>query len=219
MFNLRWRSLGQRPRFAGIVRGFPKGSGSIILLESAKQFGNHIALDNEPDGLRYEIRFPLSTTDCKVSGAPTFQALAYNVGPQQVIRKARFIVTGSLVNSRGCLLTAVHCLSHFAPRRRMIQRQKCSILQLFWIALSFHRQMEDASREFFWPNVVMAVSSERYPRFIKCGFHDHEGLGIKRAIAKSMHVSPPTIEVAMKHCSLHLRLVYIAQLNRATWEK
>jgi hypothetical protein len=32
--------------------------GSIILLESAKQFGKHIALDYELDGLRYEVRFP-----------------------------------------------------------------------------------------------------------------------------------------------------------------
>jgi hypothetical protein len=34
----------------------------------------------------------------------------------------------------------------------------------------------------------MAVSFESYPRFIKSGFDDHDGLGIKRAIAKAMHV-------------------------------
>jgi PAS domain S-box-containing protein len=40
-----------------------KGFGSIILLESAKQFGKHIALNYEPDGLRYEVRFPLSAIE------------------------------------------------------------------------------------------------------------------------------------------------------------
>src|SRR3984893_18882151 len=65
-------------------------------------------------------------------------------------------------------------------------------MQLHGITLSFHRQMEDASRDFFWPNAVMAVSSESYPRFIKSGFDDHDGLGIKRATAKAMHCFPHT---------------------------
>src|ERR1700730_8028994 len=92
-------------------------------------------------------------------------------------------------------------------------------MQLHGITLSFHRQMEDASREFFRPNAVMAVSSESYPRFIKSGFDDHDGLGIKRATAKAMHVSL-TQEVAMKHCSAaHPHLVRVAQLNRAKWQK
>jgi hypothetical protein len=51
-------------------------------------------------------------------------------------------------------------------------------MQLHGIALSFHRQMQDASRKFFWPNIVMAVSSESYPGFIKSGFNDYHGLGI-----------------------------------------
>ncbi len=73
-------------------------------------------------------------------------------------------------------------------------------MQLHGVTLSFHRQVYDASREFVWPNVVMAVSSESYPRFIKSCFHEHEGLGIKRAIAKAVHVPLPAIEPAMKHC-------------------
>jgi hypothetical protein len=61
-------------------------------------------------------------------------------------------------------------------------------MQLHGIALSFHRQMQDASRKFFWPNIVMTVSSESYPGFIKSGFNDYHGLGIQRAIVIAMHV-------------------------------
>jgi hypothetical protein len=38
-------------------------------------------------------------------------------------------------------LTAVHCLSYFAPRRRRNQRQKGSVMQLHGVTLSFHRQV------------------------------------------------------------------------------
>jgi hypothetical protein len=34
----------------------------------------------------------------------------------------------------------------------------------------------------------MAVIPESYPRFIKSGFNDYQGLGIKRAIVIAMHV-------------------------------
>jgi hypothetical protein len=61
-------------------------------------------------------------------------------------------------------------------------------MQLHGIALSFHRQMQDASRKLFWPNIVIAVIPESYPRFIKSGFNDYQGLGIKRAIVTAMHV-------------------------------
>jgi hypothetical protein len=40
-------------------------------------------------------------------------------------------------------------------------------MQLHGIALSFHRQMQDASRKLFWPNIVMAVSPESYPPRLK----------------------------------------------------
>src|SRR5467141_2931731 len=75
----------------------------------------------------------------------------------------------------GSALIAVPCLSYFAPRRRRNQRQKGPIIQLHGVALSFHRQIQDAPRELVWPDVVMAVGPEGYPRFIKSGFHDHEG--------------------------------------------
>jgi hypothetical protein len=44
------------------------------------------------------------------------------------------------------------------------------------------------ARKLFWPNIVMAVIPESYPRFIKSGFNDYQGLGIKRAIVIAMHV-------------------------------
>src|SRR5262244_986551 len=57
------------------------------------------------------------------------------------------------------------------------------------ITLSFHREMADSSRELVGPDVIAAVSFESYPRFIKGGFQDYEGLGIKRSTADSKHVS------------------------------
>jgi PAS domain S-box-containing protein len=42
-----------------------KGFGTVILIDGAKQFGQHVALDYEPDGLKYEIRFPLSTLEAR----------------------------------------------------------------------------------------------------------------------------------------------------------
>jgi hypothetical protein len=48
--------------------------------------------------------------------------------------------------------------------------------------------MADASREFVGPDIIAAVGFERYPRFIKGGFEDHEGLGIKSSTADSKHV-------------------------------
>src|SRR5262245_13282468 len=56
------------------------------------------------------------------------------------------------------------------------------------ITLSFHREMADSSRELVGPDVSAAVSFESYPRFIKGGFQDYEGLGIKRSAADSKHV-------------------------------
>ena len=37
----------------------------------------------------------------------------------------------------------------------------------------------------------LPVSFESYPRFIKGGFQDYEGLGIKRSTANSKHVPSP----------------------------
>jgi len=50
------------------------------------------------------------------------------------------------------------------------------------ITLSFHRKMADSSRELVGPDITAAVRLESYPRFIKGGFQDYEGLGIKRAL-------------------------------------
>src|SRR5258707_10636378 len=58
------------------------------------------------------------------------------------------------------------------------------------ITLSFHREMADSSRELVGSDITAAVSLESYPRFIKGGFQDYEGLGI-RSIADSKHVPSP----------------------------
>jgi hypothetical protein len=61
-------------------------------------------------------------------------------------------------------------------------------MQSHGITLSFHREMADSSRELVGPDITAAVTLERYPRFIKGGFQDYEGLGIKRSTADSKHV-------------------------------
>src|SRR6266540_1806215 len=61
-------------------------------------------------------------------------------------------------------------------------------MQSHGITLSFHRQMAVSSRELAGPDVTDAVNFESYPRFIKGGFQDYEGLGIKRSTADSKHV-------------------------------
>src|SRR2546421_9679450 len=83
------------------------------------------------------------------------------------------------------------CLAYFAPNRCRDQPQKRPVVQSHGITLSFHREMADASRELVGPDVTAAVSFESYPRFIKGGFQDYEGLGIKRSTANSKHVPSP----------------------------
>src|SRR6266511_654862 len=61
-------------------------------------------------------------------------------------------------------------------------------MQSHGITLSSHREMADSSRELAGPDVTDAVNFESYPRFIKGGFQDYEGLGIKRSTADSKHV-------------------------------
>src|SRR5262245_36651424 len=56
------------------------------------------------------------------------------------------------------------------------------------ITLSFHREMADSARELVRLDGSAAVTLESYPRFIKGGFQDYEGLGIKRSTADSKHV-------------------------------
>jgi hypothetical protein len=64
-------------------------------------------------------------------------------------------------------------------------------MQSHGITLSFHREMADSSRELVGSDITAAVSLESYPRFIKGGFQDYEGLGIKRSTADSKHVPSP----------------------------
>jgi hypothetical protein len=61
-------------------------------------------------------------------------------------------------------------------------------MQSHGITFSFHREMADSSRELVRPDITDAASFESYPRFIKGGFQDYEGLGIKRFTADSKHV-------------------------------
>jgi hypothetical protein len=54
-------------------------------------------------------------------------------------------------------------------------------MQSHGITLSFHREMADSSRELVGSDFTAAVGLESYPRFIKSGFQDYEGFGIKSA--------------------------------------
>src|SRR5260221_6335581 len=76
-------------------------------------------------------------------------------------------------------------------------------MQAHGITLSFHREMADSSRELVGPDITAAVSFESYPRFIKGGFEDYEGLGIKRSTADSKHVpsQPPLMKRSEEHTS------------------
>src|SRR5262245_13418658 len=64
-------------------------------------------------------------------------------------------------------------------------------MQSHEITLSFHREMADSSRELVGSDITAAVSLESYPRFIKGGFQDYEGLWIKRSTADSKHIPSP----------------------------
>jgi hypothetical protein len=61
-------------------------------------------------------------------------------------------------------------------------------MQSYGVTLPFHREMADSSRELVGPDGSAAASFESYPRFIKNGFEDYQGLGIKRSTADSKHV-------------------------------
>src|SRR5262245_35787551 len=79
-------------------------------------------------------------------------------------------------------------LAQFAPNRCRHQPHKCPVMQSHGITLSFHRKMADSSRELVGPDITAAVSLESYPRFVKGGFQDYEGLWIN---ADSKHVPSP----------------------------
>src|SRR5262245_47804126 len=96
-----------------------------------------------------------------------------------------------LIAAEQALRSLVRCpaLASFAPNRCRDQLPKRPVMQSRGITLSFHREMADSSRELVGPDVSAAVGFESYPRFIKGGFQDYEGLGIKRSTADSKHVS------------------------------
>ena len=54
-FSFRWKESGGPP----VVQPTRKGFGSVILLDAAKQFGQHVATNYEPQGLSYELVVPL----------------------------------------------------------------------------------------------------------------------------------------------------------------
>jgi PAS domain S-box-containing protein len=64
-FLFLWKESGG-PRVSNPTR---RGFGSIILVDSAKQFGRHVALNYEPDGLSYELLLPVSAIAAE--GYPT----------------------------------------------------------------------------------------------------------------------------------------------------
>ena len=59
VFSFLWKESGG-PRVSAPKR---TGFGSNILLDAAKHFGQHVALDYNPQGLRYEIQLLLSTIE------------------------------------------------------------------------------------------------------------------------------------------------------------
>jgi two-component system CheB/CheR fusion protein len=58
-FSFVWKETGGPPVSSPKRTGF----GSTILMESAKQFGRHVAVDYESDGIRYEVRFRLNAIE------------------------------------------------------------------------------------------------------------------------------------------------------------
>jgi two-component sensor histidine kinase len=59
VFSLLWKESGG-PKVSAPNR---KGFGSAILLDAAKQFGQQVNLNYDPDGLTYEIRCSLSAIE------------------------------------------------------------------------------------------------------------------------------------------------------------
>lgn len=63
LFSFRWRESGGPPVSAPTRRGF----GSVILLDAARQFGQHAALNFEPEGLTYELQLPLRVIEASTA--------------------------------------------------------------------------------------------------------------------------------------------------------
>jgi PAS domain S-box-containing protein len=61
MFSFLWKESGGPI----VLPPQRKGFGTVILIDAARKFGQHVQLNYEPDGLRYEVRFPLSTVEAQ----------------------------------------------------------------------------------------------------------------------------------------------------------
>jgi PAS domain S-box-containing protein len=66
-FSFLWKETGG-PKVSTPKR---KGFGSVILLEGARQFAEHVALEFEPDGLRYTARVPLDAIEAQAPKGAT----------------------------------------------------------------------------------------------------------------------------------------------------
>ena len=66
-FRFQWNETGGPKVSVPKRRGF----GSVILLDAAKQFSQHVTLNYDEQGLRYEARFPLSAIEANGNGAVT----------------------------------------------------------------------------------------------------------------------------------------------------
>jgi PAS domain S-box-containing protein len=63
LFSFLWKESGGPL----VLQPTRKGFGSVILVDAAKQFGQRIALNYEPDGLSYELIVPLSQIEASTS--------------------------------------------------------------------------------------------------------------------------------------------------------
>ena len=66
-FSFRWKETGG-PKVSAPKR---KGFGSAILHDFAKQFGQRVKMSYDPEGLRYEVSFPLGAIEATASRTVT----------------------------------------------------------------------------------------------------------------------------------------------------
>jgi PAS domain S-box-containing protein len=75
-FSFSWKEIGGPPP----VQPTRKGFGSVIIVDSAKQFASNIVLDYSPQGLNYALELPLSAIEAvaKHEGSATLHQLRSN---------------------------------------------------------------------------------------------------------------------------------------------
>lgn len=59
LFSFVWKESGGPP----VSQPQRKGFGSVILLQAAQQYSNHVALDYQPEGIRYELVLSLAAIE------------------------------------------------------------------------------------------------------------------------------------------------------------